>query len=254
MARTTGLSDWSASSRPARGRDSIWIAVAERTGIDGLRRTTRDEPDYDVLMRYRLDILEREGLGLPAIQKVIAEMGPLPGAREFLDALREQLNPPQWQAVSHGDGPLLILAGAGSGKTRVLTYRIAYLVQHLGVPPWAILSVTFTNKAAREMGRRVAQLLGQGFLERLWRTMVIGNDLGFRQPASVNDAGVVQGIADNGVFRTQQSLEQPRVRVEAGGVEDRVVCAKEFGDAPLQLFVDLLGAADKPHGSHAKPV
>ena len=81
-----------------------------------------------------------------------------------LDALREQLNPPQWQAVSHGDGPLLILAGAGSGKTRVLTYRIAYLVEHLGVPPWAILSVTFTNRAAREMGRRVGELLGQSSL------------------------------------------------------------------------------------------
>ncbi|HSH70815.1 MAG TPA: UvrD-helicase domain-containing protein, partial [Deferrisomatales bacterium] len=82
-----------------------------------------------------------------------------------LDVLRGQLNPPQWQAVSHGDGPLLILAGAGSGKTRVLTYRIAYLVQHLAVPPWAILSVTFTNRAAREMARRVGELLGQGSLD-----------------------------------------------------------------------------------------
>jgi len=82
-----------------------------------------------------------------------------------LDALRAQLNPPQWQAVSHGEGPLLILAGAGSGKTRVLTYRIAYLVEHLGVPPWGVLAVTFTNKAAREMGRRVAELLGQGGLD-----------------------------------------------------------------------------------------
>lgn len=69
----------------------IWINVAERTGIDGLRRTTRDEPDYDVLMRYRLEILEREGLGLPAIQKVIGAMGPLPGAGEFLDWLRERM-------------------------------------------------------------------------------------------------------------------------------------------------------------------
>ncbi len=66
----------------------IWIAVAERTGIEELRRTTRDEPDYDVLMRYRLDLLERHGLGLSAITKVIAELSPLPGAAEFLDALR----------------------------------------------------------------------------------------------------------------------------------------------------------------------
>jgi phosphoserine/homoserine phosphotransferase len=66
----------------------IWIEFAERTGIPELRRTTRDEPDYDVLMRYRLGLLKQHGLGLPDIQKVIAGMGPLEGAREFLDALR----------------------------------------------------------------------------------------------------------------------------------------------------------------------
>ena len=67
----------------------IWIEFAERTGISALRRTTRDEPDYDKLMRFRLDLLAQHQLGLPDIQKVIAEMGPLPGARAFLDALRE---------------------------------------------------------------------------------------------------------------------------------------------------------------------
>jgi phosphoserine/homoserine phosphotransferase len=69
----------------------IWIAVAERTGIEELRRTTRDEPDYDVLMRYCLDLLERHGLGLSAITKVIGELSPLPGAPEFLDELRARL-------------------------------------------------------------------------------------------------------------------------------------------------------------------
>jgi phosphoserine/homoserine phosphotransferase len=68
----------------------IWINVAERTGIDELRRTTRDEPDYDVLMRYRLDILDRKGITLPQIQEVIADMGPLEGAGEFVDWLRER--------------------------------------------------------------------------------------------------------------------------------------------------------------------
>jgi phosphoserine/homoserine phosphotransferase len=66
----------------------IWIAFSERTGIPELRRTTRDEPDYDKLMRGRLDILRRHGLGLPDIQGVIAGMRPEPGAKEFLDALR----------------------------------------------------------------------------------------------------------------------------------------------------------------------
>ena len=68
----------------------IWIAVAEHTGIDDLRRTTRDEPDYDVLMRYRLDLLEEHGLTLPLIQDVIDGLEPLPGARAFLDALRSR--------------------------------------------------------------------------------------------------------------------------------------------------------------------
>lgn len=67
----------------------IWIEFAERTGIPELKRTTRDEPDYDRLMKYRLALLSQHGLGLPDIQKVIAGMGPMPGAREFLDGLRE---------------------------------------------------------------------------------------------------------------------------------------------------------------------
>jgi phosphoserine/homoserine phosphotransferase len=68
----------------------IWIAVAERTGIAELRRTTRDEPDYDALMRGRIDLLDRHGLGLRAITKVIAELAPLAGAVDFLDELRER--------------------------------------------------------------------------------------------------------------------------------------------------------------------
>jgi phosphoserine/homoserine phosphotransferase len=66
----------------------VWIEFSKRTGIAELSRTTRDEPDYDKLMRFRLDILGQRGLGLPDIQAVIADMGPMPGAREFLDALR----------------------------------------------------------------------------------------------------------------------------------------------------------------------
>ncbi|MCH7890910.1 MAG: bifunctional phosphoserine phosphatase/homoserine phosphotransferase ThrH [Gemmatimonadetes bacterium] len=68
----------------------IWINVAESTGIEALRRTTRDEPDYDVLMRSRLEILAEHGLRLPDIQEVIGRMRPLEGAAEFLDWLRER--------------------------------------------------------------------------------------------------------------------------------------------------------------------
>ncbi len=82
-------------------------------------------------------------------------------------ALLAELNPPQREAVQAGDGPVLVLAGPGSGKTRVLTHRIAFLMDEEGIEPWQIMAVTFTNKAAREMKARLVELIGDTGLRGL---------------------------------------------------------------------------------------
>ncbi len=83
-------------------------------------------------------------------------------------SILDQLNPAQRAAAEQVEGPVMIIAGAGSGKTRTLTYRIAHLVGELGIAPWQVLALTFTNKAAKEMKARIATLIGEPQADKLW--------------------------------------------------------------------------------------
>ena len=85
-----------------------------------------------------------------------------------MEEILESLNKEQKEAVITTDGPLLIIAGAGSGKTRVLTHRVAYLIKEKGVSPWNIIAITFTNKAAKEMKERIFKILGEDIAKDMW--------------------------------------------------------------------------------------
>jgi DNA helicase-2/ATP-dependent DNA helicase PcrA len=154
-----------------------------------------------------------------------------------------QLNPQQRRAVESTEGPLLILAGAGSGKTRVITYRIAHLIENLRVPPETILAVTFTNKAAQQMKERVAALLGgspgdsgphistfHSFCVRVLRRDI--DRLGYNRDFSIYDEEDQQRL----IRISTQELGLTEELLSARAAQSRISHAKNRGISPADLY------------------
>jgi len=153
------------------------------------------------------------------------------------DEILDPLNPEQRAAVTHGDGPLLILAGAGSGKTRVLTHRIAYLVRDLGVSPGAILAVTFTNKAAREMRERLGRLLGEAAL----RDLTVGTFHGFCARLLRREGPLVGIDRSFAIYDEADQRALIRQAMSESGYSERIF-------APGAVAAVISGAKNELHG------
>lgn len=175
----------------------IWIAFAETSGIPELKRTTRDEPDYNKLMNWRLGILREHGLGLPEIQAVIAKIDPLPGAKEFLDRLRAQT-----QAVILSDTfeefAMPLMAKLGYPTIFCNSLEVAENGEITGFKMRCQQSKLTTVKALQSMG---------------YETIAAGD--------SYNDLGMIQASKAGFLFKSTE-------KIKAGHPE--LPAFEEFGD------------------------
>ena len=171
--------------------------------------------------------------------------GPLRYAPSVADLLAG-LNPPQREAVLHGDGPLLVLAGAGSGKTRVLTHRIAHLIGECGVSPHEIIAITFTNKAAGEMRERLEVLVGPQ-VRAIWAATFHSAcvrilrrdapDVGYERSFAIFDAADQQRL----MRRCYEDEDIDPKRVPPRALLGRISDAKNQLKGPDEVDIDSFG-------------
>ena len=161
----------------------------------------------------------------------------------------EQLNDSQREAVVYCDGAQLVIAGAGSGKTRVLTYKIAYLLQHEQLPPWNILALTFTNKAAREMKERIARLVG----DVRARYLQMGTFHSVFARILRSEAAVLGFQGNFTIYDQADSRSLVKAICREMGLDDKVYKPSAVADAISMAKNHLIGPIDFPRSSFCDP-
>ncbi|CRH84090.1 phosphoserine phosphatase [Chlamydia trachomatis] len=181
----------------------IWIAFAQASGIPELKRTTRDEPDYDKLMQYRIDILKEHGLGLKDVQDVIATIDPLPGAREFLDQLREETQ-------------VIIISDTFKEFAKPLMKKLGW--------PTIFCNSLVVSEAGEITG--FTMRIEQSKLTTVKALQSIGYDT-IASGDSYNDLGMIQASKAGFLFRSTEQIKKDHPELPAYETYDELLAAIE---------------------------
>lgn len=181
----------------------IWIAFAQASGIPELKRTTRDEPDYDKLMQYRIDILKEHGLGLKDVQDVIATIDPLPGAKEFLDQLREETQ-------------VIIISDTFKEFAKPLMKKLGW--------PTIFCNSLVVSEAGEITG--FTMRIEQSKLTTVKALQSIGYDT-IASGDSYNDLGMIQASKAGFLFRSTEQIKKDHPELSAYETYDELLAAIE---------------------------
>lgn len=181
----------------------IWIAFAQASGIPELKRTTRDEPDYDKLMQYRIDILKEHGLGLKDVQDVIATIDPLPGAKEFLDQLREETQ-------------VIIISDTFKEFAKPLMKKLGW--------PTIFCNSLVVSEAGEITG--FTMRIEQSKLTTVKALQFIGYDT-IASGDSYNDLGMIQASKAGFLFRSTEQIKKDHPELPAYETYDELLAAIE---------------------------